>query len=272
LLGKVNYLRCFIIKLAGKVESFLPLVRLMLEVEFRWEDEQREAFNKIKRYLLSPPVLRAPKVGANFKLYTAAQNNTIGAVLTQEKRGQEGVIAYLSRRLLHEEIRYTFIEKLCLAVYYACTKCHHYLLASSCTTISQYDVVKYMLQKPILSGKLGKWVYALVEYDLEYKPLKAMKGQVVADFIVEHNVESCQDACMVDEGTWKKFFYGSVCAQGQGVGRFIVSPHGIEYKVSIRLEFWCTNNQAEYEALLSGLEVLFTWGWTKLTYTVTHNW
>jgi hypothetical protein len=46
-----------------------------------------------------------------------------------------------------------------------------------------------MLQKPILSGRSGKWAYALVEYDLEFKPLKATKGQVVADFIVEHNIE-----------------------------------------------------------------------------------
>jgi ribonuclease HI len=59
---------------------------------------------------------------------------------------------------------------------------------------------------------------------------------------------------------WKMFFDGSVCAQGQGVGCLVVSPHGVEYKVSIRLVFWCTNNQAEYEALLSGLEILLEVG------------
>jgi ribonuclease H / adenosylcobalamin/alpha-ribazole phosphatase len=36
----------------------------------------------------------------------------------------------------------------------------------------------------------------------------------------------------------------------------IVSPHGVEYELSIRLEFECTNNEAEYEALLTGLETL----------------
>jgi ribonuclease HI len=46
----------------------------------------------------------------------------------------------------------------------------------------------------------------------------------------------------------------------KGVGCLVVSPHGVEYKVSIRLEFWCTNNQAEYEALLSGLEILLEVG------------
>jgi hypothetical protein len=40
----------------------------------------------------------------------------------------------------------------------------------------QYDVIKHMLLKPILSGRMGKWAYALVEYDLAYEPLRLMKG------------------------------------------------------------------------------------------------
>jgi hypothetical protein len=135
LLGKINYLRRFIANFAGKVESFLPLICLKHEKEFRWGNEQKEAFDKIKEYLVSPHVLRALKMGAGFKLYIAAQRNVIGAVLTQEDGGWEGAIAYLSRRLLDAETRYTFIEKLCLTLYYACTKCCHYLLASCCTIV-----------------------------------------------------------------------------------------------------------------------------------------
>jgi hypothetical protein len=72
LLGKINYLRRFISNLVGQVESLLPLVQLKHEEEFTWGAEQREAFEKIKEYLMSPPMLRAPKAGNPFKMYIAA--------------------------------------------------------------------------------------------------------------------------------------------------------------------------------------------------------
>ena len=45
-----------------------------------------------------------------------------------------------------------------------------------------------MLQKSILSGRISKWAYALVEYDLAYESLKFVKGQIIADFIIEHRI------------------------------------------------------------------------------------
>ena len=106
----------------------------------------------------------------------AAEDRIIGAVLTQETEGKEYIITYLNRRLIDAETMYTFIEKLCLSLYYACTKLRHYLLSSTCIVTCQADVIKHMLQKPILSGRIGKWAYALVEYDLAYESLKSIKG------------------------------------------------------------------------------------------------
>jgi hypothetical protein len=79
------------------------------------------------------------------------------------------------------------------------------------------------MQRPILSGRIGKWAYSLVEYDLMYEPLRAVKGQVLADFIVDHNIED-NDASMVAVSPWKVFFNGSVCANGCGIGYVIMSP------------------------------------------------
>jgi hypothetical protein len=84
----------------------------------------------------------------------------------------------------------------------------HYLLSSTCIVACQIDVIKHMLHRPILSGRLGKWAYGLVEYDLVYESLKSIKGQIVADFIVEHRVDIDHD---LDIGLilltpWKLYF------------------------------------------------------------------
>jgi hypothetical protein len=112
--------------------------------------------------LTSPPVLQAPKSGVPFRFYIEAEQSVIGAVLTQETDGREYVVAYESRRLLDAETRYTFIEKIGLSLYYACTKLSHYLLSSTCYVACQTDMIKYMLQKPILSGRVGKWLMLLL--------------------------------------------------------------------------------------------------------------
>jgi hypothetical protein len=79
---------------------------------------------------------------------------------------------------------------------------------------SQFDVVKHLLKNPVLSGRLGKWTYALAEYDLVYQPLRAMKGQIVANFIVDHVVVDEEGMQVVEVVPWKMFFDGSVCSKG----------------------------------------------------------
>ena len=80
------------------------------------------AFEKIKHYLSSPPVLKASRRGVPFKLYIAAEDKVIGVVLTQKTEGKEYVVTYIGRRFIDAETRYIFIEKLCLSLYHACTK------------------------------------------------------------------------------------------------------------------------------------------------------
>jgi hypothetical protein len=157
----------------------------------------------------------------------------------------------VSQRLLDVETRYVFMEKHFLSLYYACSKFRHYILSSSCIVACQYDVIKL-----VLSGRIGKWAYALVEYDLAYELLRSMKGQVVGDFIVDHTIDVDHSVNFVQLKPWGLYFDCSVCSKGQGAGFVIISPSGVYIDLSIRLEFACTNNQVEYESLLHGLEYL----------------
>jgi hypothetical protein len=78
-----------------------------------------------------------------------------------------------------------------------------------------------------------------VEYNLAYEPLKSMKGQVVADFIVGHNIDQSNDgSCnLVMIHPWKLFFDGSAYKKGQGVGVVLISPRGTIFETSAWLEF-----------------------------------
>jgi hypothetical protein len=199
--------------------------------------------------------MKAPLTGTLFRIYIAVEDAVIGAVLTQVMEGKEHTMAYLSRCLINAETRYSFIEKLCLSLFYTCSKLQYYLLSSTCIVACQADVIKHMLHQPILSERIRKWAYVLIEYDLAYEPLKSIKGQVVADFIVEHSIDQNSDESynFMSIHPWKLFFDGSACREGQGVGIVLISPRGAIFEQSVRLEYFCTNNQVEYEAIMLGL-------------------
>jgi hypothetical protein len=61
---------------------------------------------------------------------------------------------------------------------------------------------------------MGKWACALVEYDLAYEPLRSMKGQVVADFIVDHAVDVDHSVDFLQLKLWELYFDRSVCSKG----------------------------------------------------------
>ena len=116
LLGKINFIRRFISNLSERVMSFFPLLKLKNDQEFKWGDVQQKAFEEIKEYMKSPPMVVPPQQGKPFKLYVSAGSQTIGSALMQEFEGKEWVVFYLSRRLLDPKIRYSSIEKLCLCL------------------------------------------------------------------------------------------------------------------------------------------------------------
>ena len=161
LLGKINFIRRFISNLSKRILPFSPLLKLESDQEFKWGDIQQRAFEEIKEYMKCPPMLVPPQQGKPFKLYISADDKTIRSALIQEFEGKERVVFYLSRRLLDPETRYSPIKKLCLCLYFSCTKLQHNLLLAECTVVSKADVIKHMLSMTILNRRVGKWILAL---------------------------------------------------------------------------------------------------------------
>jgi ribonuclease HI len=171
--------------------------------------------------------------------------------------GKERVVFYLSRRMLDAETRYPDIEKLCLYLFFTCTKRRHILLSAETVVICKSDVIKHMLSVPVLKGRLGKWMFALSEFDIRYQPAKAVKGQALANLIAER---ISTNIVALSVRAWAMYFDGSACGDGCGIGILLVSPRGATYSFSIRLPTTCTNNLAEYEAVRKGMELLLEVG------------
>ena len=204
LISKFNFVRRFTLNLPAKILSVSALFKLKSDQEFIWGNEQQKAFEEIKEYMKSPPDLVPRHKGKHFKLYVAADDHTIGSALMQKIEGKERVIFYLSRRLMDPKARYSPIEKICLCLYFSCTKHWHYLLSSECTVVSKFNVNKHMLSMPILNGRIGMWILTLSKFDLRYESAKAVKSQAIADFITHHRRG---EVTLLEFTPWALFFY-----------------------------------------------------------------
>jgi ribonuclease HI len=270
--GHFAYIRRFISNLSGRTQPFTRLMRK--GVSFEWDEQCQNAFDSIKKYLLNPPVLAAPIKGRPLILYIAAQPSSVGALLAQHNdEGKEAACYYLSRTMVGAEQNYSPIEKLCLALVFALKKMRHYVLEHQIELIARSDPVKYVLNKPALMDRLGKWAMSLMEFDITYVPQKAIKGQALADFLAAHPVPDDsplvvelpdEEVFSVEvEPPWELYFDGAsrietdpdgASTRRAGAGIVFKTPQGgtIYHSFSL-LKEECSNNEAEYEALLFGL-------------------
>ena len=129
------------------------------------------------------------------------------------------------------------MEKLILALVTAARKFHQYFQAHTIEFPIEYPM-KQVLHKSETSGRL-------------------MKGQVLADFVMEFaSAEPARDAqAATDFSTWKLSVDGASNAQGSGAGLILTSPEGIDIEYALRFGFHTSNNEAEYEAVIAGLNL-----------------
>jgi hypothetical protein len=97
------------------------------------------------------------------------------------------------------------------------------------------------------------WAIELNEFDVEFVPRNAIKGQVLADFVAEFTGIIEEAPLKVD--LWIIHIDGLATRQNGGARVVINAPNGKNLHNSWRLEFWVTNNEAEYEAVIAGLRI-----------------
>ncbi|GJY54770.1 reverse transcriptase domain-containing protein, partial [Tanacetum coccineum] len=203
-------------------------------------------------------MLTAPKDKKELIMYMAATKEAINAVLMTERDGKQMPIYFVSRELQGPEVNYTLMEKLILALISASKRLKRYFQAHTIIVITDQPI-KQILSNPGVSGRLLKWSFELEEHDIHYRPRTSVKGQILADFIMEHPKDDSSDTPMEDKeelpDPWVLFTDGSSCIDGSRAGLIITNSEGMEFTYALRFRFNATNNEAEYEALIVGLRI-----------------
>ncbi|KAL0385982.1 UNVERIFIED_CONTAM: hypothetical protein Sradi_2992500 [Sesamum radiatum] len=153
------------------------------DVPFEWDEACDKAFKSIKSYFMKPPVLVAPIHGHPLILYVAAQERSVGILLAQKNdEGNENGLYYLSRMMTPNELKYSPIEKLCLALIFAIQKLKHYFQSHGIYPVSKINPLKFVMIKPVLSNRLARWYLQLQHFEITYVSQKVVKGQVQQTF------------------------------------------------------------------------------------------
>ena len=126
------------------------------------------------------------------------------------------------------------------------------------------DPLKYLFKEPTLSGRLSRWLILLAEFDLKHMARKTIKGSIISDFCAENPMEGedgredflDEDVLDIVLGVWKLYFNGMVNQYGNRIGVLLITPGGSHIPLAVKLNFEATNNMAEYEACITGMEAL----------------
>ena len=129
-------------------------------------DEEREAFEELKRRLMSPPILALPKQRGYYKLDTDAYDHQVGCTLLQEE-GEAGYvpIGYWSRALTKQERDYTTTEKECLTIVWDIPLLRPYLKGQRFTVRTDHGSLRWVLYLADANGRLARWRLRLSDYD-----------------------------------------------------------------------------------------------------------
>ena len=114
------------------------------------------------------PILVFPYWTKEFHVHVDASSIALGVVLAQPGEGDiDHPISFSSRKLLSVENNYTTTEREGLAMVYALKNFQHYLLGGHFKMFTNHSSLKYLLNKPVLGGKICRWILLFQEFDFE---------------------------------------------------------------------------------------------------------
>nr|CAN76858.1 hypothetical protein VITISV_001664 [Vitis vinifera] len=225
LTGKLVALGRFIARFTDELRPFFLAIRKA--GANGWTDCYQNAFEKIKHCLTQPPILSSLIPKEKLYMYLVVSEWAISAVLFRCPSPKEQKPIYYVSRALADKLRPYF-------------QAHPVVVLTD-------QPLRNILHKPDLTGRMLQRAIELSEFGIEFQPRLSMKGQVMADF--EQS----------EKKWWTLRVDGASRSSGSGVGLLLQSPTGEHLEQAIR-----ANNEAEYEAILSGLALALALSVSKL--------
>lgn len=147
---------------------------LKLDVKFNWNDNCQQAFDKLKKIIISEPILQYVDFKKKLILTTDASAFGISAVLSQGKIGEDLPIAFLSRTLQDTETRFSTTEREMLAIYWGIKQFRPYLYGIEFLVETDHKPLEWIYKAKDSFNKLYRWRVQLADYNFTviYKPGK----------------------------------------------------------------------------------------------------
>lgn len=134
---------------------------------------------------------------------------------------------FVSYLLKNIETRYSFLEKLSLALTLMARKLHSYFLSHPITVLTNSSLSLVLLNLDA-SGYLIKWMTELSKYDIQYLPRTAIKAQALTDFLTKITGRESLEALKI-------FVNGLATKKGNGIGVLLCSPQGDTLQLDVKL-------------------------------------
>ena len=154
-------------------DKCLPFFKV-LKKAFEWTGESQKAFQDLKDYLTTVPLLSPSVKGEELYLYLEVSPHAVSSALIRVEGKVQKPVYYTSRALKGAEGRYPLIEKLAFALITTSRKLRHYFQVHVINVMADH-LLKKAMNKLEAVGRLIQWAVELSEFDIWYLPRNAIK-------------------------------------------------------------------------------------------------
>jgi len=183
-----------------------PLTRLLAkDVPFEFDDTCLQAFEILKKAVISAPIIKPHDWSLPFEIMCNASDYAVGAVLGQTKDKKNHAIAYASKTLTGPQLNYATTKKELLAIVFAIDKFRSYLVGAKVIIYSDHAALKYLLTKKDAKPRWIRWILLLQEFDIEIKDKKGVENSI-ADHLSRMQFENPQEL-PINDSLWDNMLY-----------------------------------------------------------------